>query len=261
MKSNHDLTSRRRCTSVFAMAGLTLALFSAGAIAQSSDSKSGDARPADAKPAGSYETFFLANSTQQNDLNDTQTDLRNMLPRAKIYGIPSQHAISVWGSPEDLALARKMIAELDRAKKVYRLAYTIKEVEGGKPTGTRSVELVAVSGERAQLKEGTKVPIATGSTDADTSKGNTQFQYIDVGTMIDATVDSFQDGVRLKTKIQEEAVAEEKSGMGAQDPIIRQTSLETIVSVTPGKPLALGSVDVPGSNKHLEIEVVAELVK
>ena len=261
MKSNHDLTFRRRSTSVFAMAGITLALFSASAIAQSSDSKSGDTRPADAKPAMSYETFVLANSSQQNDLNDMQTDLRNMLPRAKIYGMPSQHAISIWGTAEDLALARKMIAELDRAKKVYHVTYTIKELDGGKAAGSQSVSLVAVSGERAQLKEGTKVPIVTGSLDSESSKSSTQVQYIDVGTNIDMTLDSFQDGVRLKTKIEESAVADEKSVVGAQDPIIRQTWLEAIVSVTPGKPLALGAVDLPGTTKRFEIEVVAELVK
>jgi len=238
MKSNHDLTFRRRSTSVFAMAGITLALFSASAIAQSSDSKSGDTRPADAKPAMSYETFVLANSSQQNDLNDMQTDLRNMLPRAKM-----------------------MIAELDRAKKVYHVTYTIKELDGGKAAGSQSVSLVAVSGERAQLKEGTKVPIVTGSLDSESSKSSTQVQYIDVGTNIDMTLDSFQDGVRLKTKIEESAVADEKSVVGAQDPIIRQTWLEAIVSVTPGKPLALGAVDLPGTNKRFEIEVVAELVK
>ena len=86
-------------------------------------------------------------------------------------------------------------------------------------------------------------------------------QYIDVGTNIDMTLDSFQDGVRLKTKIEESAVADEKSVVGAQDPIIRQTSLEAIVSLTPGKPLTLGAVDLPGTTKRFEIEVVAELVK
>lgn len=258
--TSNDVTTRRKISRAPMNAGLSLALAlfaaSTNAMAQDSDSK-----PADTRPAGSYETFFFTNITQQNELNDIQTDMRNMLSKAKIYGIPSQHAISVWGSPEDIAQARKMIAELDRAKKVYRLIYTIKEMDGGKPVGSRSVALVAVSGERTQMKQGSKVPIVTGSFDSDTSKSNTQVQYLDVGTNIEATVDSFQDGVRLKTKLEESGIAEERSGVGAQDPIVHQTWLEAIVILTPGKPLALGSVDLPGGVKHLEVEVVAELVK
>jgi hypothetical protein len=260
MISSNDVNPRRKRNCVPMIAGLSLALtlfsVSATAIAQNPESK-----PAETKPAGSYEAFFLANVTQQNEFNDVQTDLRNMLPKSKIFGMPSQHAISIWGPPEDLALAQKMITELDHAKKVYRLIYTIKETERGKPVGSRSVALVAVSGERTQMKQGSKVPIVTGATDSDSSKPNTQVQYLDVGTNIDATVDSFQDGVRLKTKFEESSIADERSSIGAQDPILHQTALEIIATLTLGKPLALGSIDLPGGTKHLEVEVVSELVK
>jgi hypothetical protein len=155
MISSNDVNPRRKRNCVPMIAGLSLALtlfsVSATAIAQNPESK-----PAETKPAGSYEAFFLANVTQQNEFNDVQTDLRNMLPKSKIFGMPSQHAISIWGPPEDLALAQKMITELDHAKKVYRLIYTIKETERGKPVGSRSVALVAVSGERTQMKQGTR---------------------------------------------------------------------------------------------------------
>lgn len=256
----NDVTKRRKISRAPMIVGLSLALTlfaaSAIAIAQNSDSK-----PADAKPAGSYETFFLANITQQNDLNDIQTDMRNMLPKAKIYGMPSQHAISVWGSPEDIALARKMISEFDRPKKVYRLTYTINEMDGGKRVGSQSISLIVFSGERTDMKQGSRVPIVTGTTDADSSKPTTQVQYVDIGTNIEATLDSFQDGIRLRTKFEESSLADERSGMGAQDPVIRQATLQSTTTMTPGKPLVLGSLDLPGGAKHLEVEVVAELVK
>ena len=50
--------------------------------------------------------FYLANVTQQNDLNDVQTALRNVLVDAKLYGLPSQNAIVMRGTPDQLLLRR-----------------------------------------------------------------------------------------------------------------------------------------------------------
>jgi hypothetical protein len=43
--------------------------------------------------------------------------------------------------------------------------------------------------------------------------------------------------------------------------MIRQTSLDGSSILMPGKPLVLGSLDMPGSTRHMDVEVVAELVK
>jgi hypothetical protein len=61
--------------------------------------------------------------------------------------------------------------------------------------------------------------------------------------------------------VEESSLAEEKSGIGAQDPIIRQNTLEEKLPLTQGKPLILGSLDMPGGTRRQEIEVVAELVR
>ena len=66
------------------MLALTLSSPSAAAQAQSSDS-----RPPETKPADEItQTFFLANATDQRELNDIETDLRNVLNRAHIYRVP-----------------------------------------------------------------------------------------------------------------------------------------------------------------------------
>ena len=85
--------------------------------------------------------------------------------------------------------------------------------------------------------------------------------YIDVGLNFDATLDEFANGVRLRTKVDESSVAEERSGVGPQGPVVRQTSLEGTSFLTPGKPLVLGSLDIPGSTRHQEVEVVMEAVR
>ena len=74
-------------------------------------------------------------------------------------------------------------------------------------------------------------------------------------------MDGYLDGVRLRTKIVQAGIAEEKSSVGTEDPIIRQTTLEGTSTLVQGKPLVLGSLDVPGSTRHQEVEVVSELLR
>ena len=68
-----------------------------------------------------YQTIYLTNLTQQNDANELLTDLRNMLPGAKTYYVQSQSAISIRASAEDIALARKMLSDLDKTRSLIAL--------------------------------------------------------------------------------------------------------------------------------------------
>ena len=56
-------------------------------------------------------------------------------------------------------------------------------------------------------------------------------------------------------------MAEEKSNVGIQDPVIHQSVLDGESAVVIGKPVVLGSVDMPGSGRRVEVSVVAEVVK
>jgi type II secretory pathway component GspD/PulD (secretin) len=256
MKSFGDETAwRRRRVSVFAALALTVMLFVpiAGAQTQVEEQKTVEQKPS----TDVFEMFYLANATQQNDLNDIQTDLRNMLPKAKIYGVQSQNAISIRGSAEDLAEAQKLIEQLDRPRKIYRITYTITEMEGGKRVGAEHFDLVVASRGKTTLKQGSRIPIVTGSYDTGTPTQSSEVQYQDVGLSIEATV----DGEGLQSKVEQTSTAEEKSGVGLQDPIVHQTVLDGKSNLTPGKPVILGSLDIPGGARHLEIEVASELVK
>jgi type II secretory pathway component GspD/PulD (secretin) len=267
MQLKSDATERRWKNSVRVLIGLTLALTlvarGAGAQTPQAEAKPEDSKPNEVKTTiqGIYQTFYIANVTQQTDLTDISTDLRNMLPKAKLYPMPSQNAISMYGTPDDVQLARKMIAELDRPRKIYRLAYTITETDSGKPAGTQHYALIATSRQKTVLKQGSKVPIITETFDSENSTPKSQVTYTDVGLLIEATVDGNQDGVGLMTEVVQSSLAEEKSGLGAQDPIIRQTSLNAISMLTPGKPHVLGSLDIPGTARKQEIEVVLEVVR
>jgi len=234
----------------------------ANAQTPSSESRTAEAKPAEIKPPTDlYQIIYLTNLTDQNTANDIQTDLRNMLPKTKVYYLPSQGALTLRGSAEDIQLAQKIVSELDKPRKTYRLAYTISESEGGKAGSSQHFSIVVLLGNKTSLKQGSRVPIVTGSFDSGTSQANTQVQYIDLGLNIEASLEGTLDGFRLHTKIEQSSPSDEKSGVGAQDPIIRQSVLDSTASIVLGKPVVLGSLDIPGTIKHQEVEVVSELVK
>ena len=255
MKWNCDETATRlRCSGVLAGLLMAMTIFAPMARAQTQGTEQKNAEPRVMEE--STQTFHLIHATQQRELNDIQTDLRNLIPRAKIYGVQTQSSISIQGSAEDLGLAKKVIEELDKPKKVYRLTYTITEMDGGKRVGEQRFQLVSAEGARAILKQGSRVPIVTGSYDAGTGKQNQEVQYQDVGLSIEATL----DGESLHSKVEQTSPAEEKSGVGTEDPIVRQMVLDGTTNLVPGKATVLGSLDIPGGARHEEIEVTAELM-
>ena len=235
------------------LCSFVMLLLSAGTYAQ--------AQSTEAKPPEAVRTFFLANVTDPKEARDIETDLRNALPRASIYYVDSQGAITVRGVPDDLAQAEKTIGELDRKRKIYKITYSIAETDGGKPVGTQHVELILPAGSKTVIKQGNRVPIVTGSADKDNGTPSSQVQYIDLGLNIDASLEGSGDALRLRTKVEQSSVGDEKSGIGAQDPVISQTRLEGWSMLTPGKPTVLGSLDIAGTTRHEEITVVSEPVK
>jgi type II secretory pathway component GspD/PulD (secretin) len=210
----------------------------------------------------SVETFYLKNISQQNDGNEIVAAVRNIIsPEAKVYFVPSQKAIIVRVAPDQLAVAEKIIKDLDKSKKSYRLTYTFTEMDGSKSIGTQHFTMIVVSGERTTLKQGSKVPVVTGSYDSGKSQAQTQMTYIDIGLNFDVALDESVNGVRLRSKVEQSSIAEQPSGLGPQDPIVRQMVLQGTSFLTEGKPLVLGSLDIPGSTQRMDVGVVMEAVK
>jgi type II secretory pathway component GspD/PulD (secretin) len=201
-----------------------------------------------------YETLTLKHMTEQREMNDVMTDLRNMLSRARIYGVTSRGSISVWGTQEEIELARKIVAEMDQPAKEYKLTFTITETDGAKQTGVQHLSMTILPGARTVMKQGSRVPIVTGSYREGSGDANTQVQYQDVGLSIEANL----DGTSLHTKVEQTSPSAEPSGMGAKDPVVRQSVLEGTTNLTPGKSLVLGSLDIPGSTRRRVVELAVE---
>jgi type II secretory pathway component GspD/PulD (secretin) len=238
---------------------LLLAPLATHAYAQSPAVKLADLTSANERPS-SYKTFYLSNLTRQQDAEEIQTDLRNMLPAAKLYYVPSQSALSVRGSADDIALAQKILADLDRPRKAYRLTYTVTETGSGQPGGAQHVTLIVASGGMTDFKQGSKVPIVTGIYPQGEQPQHSDVQYQDVGLEIEATLNGYADGVHLRSKIAQSNVSDERSGIGVEDPVFHETTLEGTATLVPGKPLILGSLDIPGTNRHQQVEVVSEAI-
>jgi hypothetical protein len=82
--------------------------------------------------------------------------------------------------PSTPAKLQIVLSEYDGTKKIANLSYSMPVVvAGSKPSGAYST-----------LRIGVKVPVTTG----DSKTGETQIQYIDIGTSIDARVARADDG-------------------------------------------------------------------
>ncbi len=206
-------------------------------------------------------TFHLSAQMNQAEQNETLTAIRNSVPPTlRIFLVPSQNAIVVRGTPDDVALVPALITQLDHPHRQYRLTYTLTETDGGKRIGLQHYSMVLTAGERMQMKEGSRIPVMTGSmTGADQTTKQTT--YLDVGMNFDSVVQEYGAGVQLKSKIEQSSMVAERSGVGPEDPIIRQTMLQGTSYLQEGKPLALGTLDVLGSTRRLEVEALIEAVR
>jgi general secretion pathway protein D len=266
------------------------------------------------------QTFYLANTAQQNDLNDIQTALRNLLVNAKLYGVPSQSAIVMRATPDELLLAQKLINDLDKSRPEVVVDVALLEVNRDKtrtlgmqlpgsfglqlqsPTATTSTSsttttattttgsstsnltlnnlahlnatdfavtvgaatanallsdsdtkvlqnpsIRATDGQKADLKIGERIPVATGSyqtgaaTAVVSSLVNTQFTYLDVGVEIEITpIVHYDRDVTLKIKL----VSSQEEGStnigGITEPIISQRTADQVVRLKEGEVNILG---------------------
>jgi general secretion pathway protein D len=234
------------------------------------------------------ETFYLSNVSQQSDLNDIQTTLRNVLPNAKMFAVPSQSAIVIRGTPDEIVLARSLITSLDVSKPEVLVDIYVMEVSRDKlrnigispPTslavtvsssatlnqigrsssysyslGQAAVDLLltdsdtriiqnpslrAVDGQKATLKIGERIPVATGSyTTATTSTSSavqTQFQYIDVGVNVDMTPTIHENrDVTLKLSVEVSSETGTDTIDGVAEPVISQEKSDQVIRLKDGE--------------------------
>jgi general secretion pathway protein D len=116
-------------------------------------------------------------------------------------------------------------------------------------------EVRVTDGEKASLKIGQRVPVATGSFQAGVGVGvgggagvvnplvNTQFQYIDVGVNIDVTPRVHPNGdVSMKLSVDVSSIAGQSNIGGIEQPIISQRKIEHDIRLKDGEVSILGGL-------------------
>ena len=116
-------------------------------------------------------------------------------------------------------------------------------------------EVRVSDGQKASLKIGQRVPVATGSFQAGVGVGvgggagvvnplvNTQFQYIDVGVNIDVTPRVHPDGdVSMKLTVDISSIAGQSTIGGIQQPVIAQHKIDHDVRLKDGEVSILGGL-------------------
>jgi general secretion pathway protein D len=107
----------------------------------------------------------------------------------------------------------------------------------------------ATDGQRATLKIGSRIPVATGSYNAGVSTGiasigvQTQFTYLDVGVSIDITPTVHYDReVSLKMKVDISSQNGNVTISGVTEPIISQRTSEQVIQLKDGEPSLLAGL-------------------
>lgn len=245
-------------------------------------------------------TFYLRNVSSTSELQEAASTLRGILDLNRIQLIPTQNAMVLRGTSDQLVLAEKLLSDIDKPKGEVVINIAVMEVSrdrvrtlgispptsasivmsapaptsgtgGGAASGggntitlnqfaklagnnflvtipgaTLSVlmsdsntkviqnpEIRALDNEKATLKIGDRVPVATGSFTPGGGGGgisplvNTQFQYLDVGVNIDIVPHIHSEReVTLKMSLEISSVSGSQNIGGINQPVIGQRRIE-----------------------------------
>jgi len=268
-------------------------------------------------------TFYLSNLSQPTELQDVVNAIRAVLDVQRVQQLLSQNALVVRGTPDQIALAEKLVDDLDKARPEVIVDIAVIQVSRDKSrtlglspptsasvtlqsninttststtstTGTTtpttsgstglelntlgnlnatdfqvsipSANLSAIMGDtdtkmlqnpqvraldnqKATLKIGERVPVATGSFQPGIGGVginplvNTQFQYLDVGVNIDVTPHVHADReVTLKITMEISSVVGQSSIGGISQPIIGQKKIEHEIRLADGESSLIGGI-------------------
>src|SRR5271155_5698382 len=276
-------------------------------------------------------TFYLQNLSQPTELQDVVNAIRAVLDVQRVQQLLSQNALVVRGTPDQIALAEKLVEDLDKARPEVIVDIAVLQVSKDKsrtlglspptsatvtlqsnintttPTTTTtgvttssssnstglslntlgnlnatdfqvtipSANLSAVMGDtdtkmlqnpqvraldnqKATLKIGERVPVATGSFQPGIGGVginplvNTQFQYLDVGVNIDVTPHVHADReVTLKITMEISSVVGQSSIGGISQPIIGQKKIEHEIRLKDGESSMIGGIFDDSQTKSL----------
>lgn len=147
---------------------------------------------------------------------------------------------------------------------VYKVEYVFSELQDSKRVNTRSYTVLVGPIEKASLRLGSRIPVATGSFINGSKEGTpavpmpTQFQYMDVGVNIDCSVDPLDSDVGLHTNVDISRLAPENR---IGQPIVRTTRISVHNVVPLGKQTMVASADEVDTTGRFQIEATVTKIK
>ncbi len=272
-------------------------------------------------------TFYLSNLAGNTEIQDVVNTLRTVVEITRVISLPSQNAIVIRGTPDQVSLAEKLVSDLDKARPEVIVDIAVMQVSrdklknlGLQPPTTASIQLQnnvtttttttgtttgttttpattsgstnsvtlnklanltsndflvtipgatanflftdsdtkiiqnpqirALDNQKATLKIGDRVPVATGSFQPGIGGVginplvNTQFQYIDVGVNIDVTpnVHTIANEVTLKITMEVSSVSSHVNIGGIDQPVIGQRRVEHTIRLREGEVSLMGGM-------------------
>jgi len=268
-------------------------------------------------------TFYLSNISQPTELQDMVNAMRTILEVSRIQQLPTQSAIVIRGTPDQVALAEKLVGDIDRAKPEVLIDVVVMQVSRDKvrdlgiqppasasialnsattstsstttggttttpaTTGTPNTinlndlanlhatnftvtipgatanflftdarthiiqkpQIRASDGQKASLKIGERVPVATGSFQPGIGGVginplvNTQFQYLDVGVNIDLQPTVHLNGdITLKVTMDITSQTNTVDIGGISQPVISQRKIDHQIRLREGEVNLVGGI-------------------
>ena len=146
------------------------------------------------------------------------------------------------------------------ASGVYNVKFVVSELENGKVTNQRMYTAVLREERKAVLKTGNRVPVATGSSN---NLAPVQWQYLDVGFNVDATISEREGRIDLSLSADISTVVppDPASPTPGNSPLIRQVREDMSTSLLDGKPTVVASMDDVNTKKTVQLEVTVTKIK
>src|SRR5271165_7153056 len=116
-------------------------------------------------------TFYLSNLSQPTELQDVVNAMRTILEVSRIQQLPSQGAIVVRGTPDQVALAQKLVDDLDKAKPEVLIEVAVMQVSRDK---SHTLGINPPTSASVQLQPNVTTSSSSSSTGSGTSGTVTQ---------------------------------------------------------------------------------------
>jgi len=161
-----------------------------------------------------------------------------------------------------LAAAQSPSTPAPAPLKYYKVDFVVKEVDaGGHVVNTRSYSTILLtnnSGAPKEIRSGDKIPVISGTDE----KGNSAYQYIDIGVNIDCrSVHEVDQKLAASVTADVSSVPSSTEIGSAREPLIRQFKWSADVLVAPGTPTTIFSSDDVGSKAKMQVEMTATPIR